>query len=221
MIQQHDLKVIRTAHYYTIGEPSSKTKHFIIACHGYGQLAKHFIRKFDVLANEETFILAPEGLSRFYWKGVTGDVAASWMTKADRLDEIADYSNYLQQIYDRYTTQLPENVTITLFGFSQGCATQCRWLMRNEPKFHNLVLWAGAFPEDLDYLPKKEYFQDKNLYHTYGDQDQFLTPPRVKWHEELIAKNQLKVTILPFIGKHEVARERLEEFWKNLGASAN
>jgi len=216
MIQQHNLKVTRTAHYYTIGEPSSRTKHFIIACHGYGQLAKHFIRKFDVFANEETFILAPEGLSRFYWKGVTGEVAASWMTKADRLDEIADYSNYLQQIYDRFITQLSDNVTITLFGFSQGCATQCRWLMSNEPKFHNLVLWAGFFPEDLNYLPKQEYFKDKKLYFTYGDQDQFLTPPRLKMHEELINGNRLKVQTIPFIGKHEVARERLEEFWMQL-----
>ncbi|MEM8527754.1 MAG: phospholipase [Bacteroidota bacterium] len=216
MIQQNSLKVTRTAHYYTIGTITPKTKHFVIACHGYGQLAKHFIRKFDVVANEETFIIAPEGLSRFYWKGVTGEVAASWMTKEDRLDEIADYSNYLQQIYDNYAAQLSDNATINLFGFSQGCATQCRWIMHNQPYFHNLILWAGFFPEDLNYLPRQDYFSDKKLYFAYGDQDCFLTPPRLKMHEELIKQNQLEVQVFPFLGKHEVNRERLKEFWVKL-----
>lgn len=215
-MKHHKFKVAKTAHYYTIGEISEKTQYFIIACHGYAQLAKHFIRRFDVLDDGKTFILAPEGLSRFYWKGVTGEVVASWMTKEDRLDEIEDYTNFLQSIYNSYLEQLPDNVKVILFGFSQGCATQCRWIMEKQPHFHNLILWAGAFPEDLDYRPQKAYFQTKNLHHIYGNEDQYLTPERIEMHNELILQNGLKVETHIFEGKHEVDRAVLKALFKKL-----
>ncbi|MEL6276926.1 MAG: phospholipase, partial [Bacteroidota bacterium] len=81
----HRLPVQRTAHFYTLGEPSANVKRMWFACHGYGQLASTFIRKFDQLAGAEDYVVAPEGLSRFYWQGFTGKVVASWMTSADRL----------------------------------------------------------------------------------------------------------------------------------------
>ncbi|MEM1325461.1 MAG: phospholipase [Bacteroidota bacterium] len=215
-MQHHQLKVQRTAHYYTLGEPSEKTKYFIIACHGYAQLAKHFLRRFDGLLNEETFIVAPEGLSRFYWKGVTGDVAASWMTKENRLSEIEDYSNYLQQVYEHYRAQLPEEVRIQLFGFSQGCATQCRWLMAKEPHFHDLILWAGLFPEDIDYRPQQVYLKDKKLYFVYGAQDEYLQPKFLKMHEDLLTSNELQVHTEIFEGNHEVDRAVLADVYERL-----
>jgi hypothetical protein len=44
-------------------------------------------------------IIAPEGLSRFYRKGFSGDVVASWMTKDDRLDDMEDYVRYLNDLH--------------------------------------------------------------------------------------------------------------------------
>ncbi|MEM9887031.1 MAG: phospholipase [Bacteroidota bacterium] len=216
MIGEYQKKVLRTAHYYTLGEIHTETRYFVLACHGYAQLAKHFIRRFDILMNDDTFILAPEGLSRFYWKGLTGEVAASWMTKEDRLDEIEDYCNYLQSLYEQYIPQLPEKVRIILFGFSQGCATQCRWIMEKMPHFHDLILWAGAVPEDLDYRPKKHYFKDKNLHWVYGTEDSFLTPKRILMHQELLKVNELDFEIHTFEGKHEVERSVLKELYQNM-----
>jgi hypothetical protein len=61
-----------------------------LVTHGYGQLAKTFIRRFEPIMDAQTLVVAPEGLSRFYWGGFDGPVVASWMTREDRLDEIAD-----------------------------------------------------------------------------------------------------------------------------------
>ena len=181
MATHHKFSATRTAHVYTIGNPGKHIKKVWIVTHGYGQLASRFIHRFEQLDDGETLIIAPEGLSRFYWGGFTGEVVSSWMTKGDRLDEIADFSNYMQQVYDSFIPQLSEAVTINLLGFSQGCATQVRWILREFPHFHNLIMWSGSIPEDITYHEKEGYWNDKQLYFAYGTQDPFLTEKRVKW----------------------------------------
>lgn len=209
MIQEHSLQVSRTARYYTLGAIGTSIKYCWIACHGYGQLAKHFIRKFDAVAREDTLIIAPEGLSRFYWNGLSGDVKASWMTKEARLDEIDDYANYLSQLYNHFVPSLAPDVRVILFGFSQGCATQMRWIMRDFPNFHQLILWAGTIPEDIDYKPRLSFFQDKDIHFIYGNQDQFLTPDRMDFYRGEIDKTGLSLQEHSFEGRHVVDRDML------------
>ncbi|MBK7873869.1 MAG: phospholipase [Saprospiraceae bacterium] len=209
MIESHTIPVTKTAHYSTIGKPGEHIRYFWLACHGQGQLAKYFIRKFDIIASEDTFILAPEGLSRYYTEGLSGKVGAIWMTKEDRLLEIEDYSNYLSTLYQYYISQLPHDVKIILFGFSQGCATQLRWMLRDFPRFDSLILWAGSIPDDLDYLLYQHYFVNKDLHFVYGTRDIFITSERAMLFKELLSKNQLDFQIHTFEGEHTVDREAL------------
>ncbi len=217
MIQHHKFTVKRTAQYSTIGTANKDINRLVIACHGQGQLAKHFVRRFDVLDDGKTLVLAPEALSKFYIKNMTGDVGACWMTKEDRLDEIADYSNYLQQLYDHYAPQLADDVQVILFGFSQGCATVIRWAMENFPKADAFVLFGGMLPEDLDYSPHLDYFNSKKLVWMYGTNDQFLTPPRLEFIRKVISNSQLNFEERTFEGTHKVPRDVVKNlFEKNL-----
>ncbi|NUQ24404.1 MAG: phospholipase [Saprospiraceae bacterium] len=212
--QAHHLTVARTARYYTLGTPGPHIKTLWITCHGYGQLAGQFIRKFEAVLDEETLVVAPEGLSRFYWEGVSGDVGASWMTKDDRLAEIDDYVAYLSSLYDFFVTQLPPQTRIVLAGFSQGCATQLRWITRQLPHFDVLLLWAGGLPEDIDYKPLLPYFQEKSLHFVYGLQDQYLTEERIATQSQWLADTGLPLQIHTFDGKHEIDREVLRQWAK-------
>ena len=193
-----------------MGEVTPQTKYFILACHGYGQRAKHFIRKFNVLESDEVFVLAPEGLSMFYWKDFTGDVVASWMTKENRLSEIEDYANFIQQLYLQYTENLPKDAKIILLGFSQGCATIMRWVMREFPKADYLSFWGGVIPEDLDYTPHLEYFDDTDITFFHGDKDHLLTPERLVIVKQRIAGTGIRnIKEVPFEGGHTVERSVL------------
>src|SRR6056297_1468696 len=116
-MDSHTIKVSKTAHYYSIGQPSKETTQVWVLLHGYGQLAERLLSKFSSLKTNNRFFLAPEGFSRFYWEGVSGHVAASWMTKKDRLHEIDDYSEYLNDLLDRYREYAP-NAKINILGFS-------------------------------------------------------------------------------------------------------
>src|SRR5690606_24237990 len=116
-MQTHHIPVMRSARYYTLGELNAKTSHVYIALHGYGQLASSIIHKFDDLIDGQVFVIAPEGLSRFYWDGMTGQVGASWMTKEDRNLEIEEYCDFLQSIYAHFFPKIPTHAQIHLLGF--------------------------------------------------------------------------------------------------------
>ena len=214
MIKHHKIPVTRTAHYYTLGTPGKHIKRLWIVAHGYGQLASTFIRRFEGLDDGTTLIIAPEALSKFYWGTFTGKVVASWMTSGDRLDEIADYTNYLQAVYDTFVPQLAADVEITLLGFSQGSATVVRWALAKYPAFNNLILWAGSFPEDIPYHEKANYWKEKQLFFVYGTEDPLITEKRRQIGFDVIADKKLEVTSFAFAGKHVVEKEALMDFVK-------
>ncbi|MEM9919349.1 MAG: phospholipase [Bacteroidota bacterium] len=211
MIQTHSTPVQRTAHYYTIGQAGPHIKKLWLVCHGYGQLASSFLQDFEKMAGPDTLVIAPEGLSRFYWGGFTGPVVSSWMTSKDRLEEIADYTRFLRRLYDEYVPLIDPAAEINFLGFSQGCATQVRWLIREHPHFHRLILWSGFIPEDIDYAPHLDYLADKRLHFVYGIHDRFLTDERLQMHRDLIRDQKLKVDHHTFEGGHRIDQDLLLE----------
>lgn len=215
----YTIKTPKTAHYYTLGEPSEKIKYFWFVTHGYGQLASNIIRKFDILDNEEHLIVAPEGLNRFYWDMRKGNVGASWMTKNDRLDEIEDYAHFLTTVYQMFMSKLSDSVKVIFFGFSQGVATQMRWLHRVQPAFDHLVFWGGVLPEDIDYMHDtflgsslSHYLADKKIHFISGDEDEFITPDKIEWHLDFAKKQNIELNFIAFKGKHEILTEVLNDF---------
>jgi len=214
-MQHHTIYITRTAHYYTLGTPGPAVRQFWIVCHGYAQLAEEFLENFRLLDTGKNLVVAPEGLNHFYRKGFDGPVGANWMTRHQRLSEIQDYSNYLQAVYEHYLPQLPDDVRIIILGFSQGTATVCRWALEKQPRFHNLLLWAGLPPEDLDYAAHKDYLSDKNLYLLYGTHDPFLTPDRMNTVQDIEDKNDIDFGERSFEGGHEILPETLKEMMQN------
>lgn len=203
------------ARYYTLGELTSVTKNVWFAFHGYGQLAQFFIRKFAVLENKETYIIAPEGLSRFYLEDVvnrsqTGNnkVGATWMTRENRLADIDNYITYLNQIFEK---EIPATFTgtITLCGFSQGAATVSRWALYGNVSFHRLILWAGIFPTDMDFKKAGETLGQKEVIEVYGNKDPFLTDERLKEMTQLNSRLGIHPRLIPFDGGHEINSEVL------------
>lgn len=211
LVETNHITVQKTARYFTSGKPE-QAKIFFFAMHGYGQQAERLIRKFDHLG-ESIFVLAPEGLSRFYWNEKTGQTGASWMTKDDRELEIADYCNYLQQLYERYLPQIPQNCKIILLGFSQGGATAMRWLLLNKPeKINEIQLWGSDIPPDLDYKNSMGYLKDKKLYWIYGNKDPYLGDDRLAQLKKRFETFQLNPEIIVFEGEHELDRNTLTQF---------
>jgi len=69
---QHYIDVTLKATFYTQNKLSPSTKRIWLIFHGYGQLSEYFLRKFHTLDPETNFLIAPQGLSKFYLEGFTG-----------------------------------------------------------------------------------------------------------------------------------------------------
>lgn len=202
--QERRLTVTRSARYYQLGELSENTRQLWVVCHGYGQLAAYFIRHFAPLtdADPATVVVAPEGLSRFYLQGTGGRIGATWMTREDRLAEIDDYVSYLNQLAATVLAECPANVRVTVLGFSQGAATVSRWLARAAFRPARLVLWAGAFPPDIEFGVATHLLQRLPVTLVYGDQDEFVKADDVARQQAFLQQLGVEPGIIQFPGPH-------------------
>ncbi|OIN61248.1 phospholipase [Arsenicibacter rosenii] len=219
MATEHHLTVTRTARFHTLGgdgsgeRPDSVTNIWFVL-HGYGQLARYFIRKFDVIADEHTLVVAPEALSRFYLDTEFNRMGASWLTREDRDQEVADYVAYLDTLYTRIMQDRdPASVKITLLGFSQGGATACRWVTHGKVSCDRLILWAGYFANGLtDVLPASTAAQLPVTY-VYGRQDEYIEQmPDPDAYIMRIKQDMPHVQIDAFEGKHVIDRDVLKRY---------
>ena len=180
MTTEHHLTVQRTARYYTVGQLTEDTKNIWFCLHGFGQLAQYFSRNFTDLADGQTLIVVPEGLSRLYLNGDYKRVGASWLTREDREHEIKDFLVYLNSLYDLILKGYDAaDFHITLLGFSQGAATACRWLNHSDDssrciRADRLILWAGFFPNGLTELINPVKLTNVDCHYVYGQQDEYM-----------------------------------------------
>lgn len=210
--QEHRLTVARTARYYQLGEITARTRQVWLVCHGYGQLAAYFIRHFTILAEAgDTVVLAPEGLSRFYLQGNGGRVGASWMTREDRLAEIEDQVAYLNQLAALILEKCSPDVAVTVLGFSQGAATVSRWLACAQFRPARLILWAGAFPEDIDFSVATHLLSQLPVVLVCSDQDEFITAAALEKQREFLRRLSVEPIVIRFAGKHELNAAVLRE----------
>ncbi len=211
MSTEHRLSFTYQARYHMTGTPGKNIEHLWLVCHGHGHLAEYFIKQFKCLDDERHLIVAPEGLSKYYLKGFTGRVGATWMTREDRLNDIKNYLTYLKAVYDDVRSQLPDNIKVTLFGFSQGAATISRFATQTQVAFDRLILWAGIFPPDLPPLESIERIKDKPVYWIYGRQDPFLSAGVMEEQTRIAESLQVTPRVISFEGEHELQEEILAE----------
>lgn len=178
-------------------------EHLLIALHGYGQLAKFFLRKFQGLQSKGR-VVAPEGPHRFYLQGYSGRVGASWMTKEAReldiQDNLVGLNALLSELQKCYSPK-----KITLLGFSQGAATAARWYQQNPSAFDQLILWAAVFPPDIDAgsFPTK-----KPLHFVLGTQDEYYQGEEA---QQLLRHYQsMGFKVHTYAGKHDIDGEVLK-----------
>ena len=193
------IQVSKTFRYFTLGNPE-KAKKLLVVLHGYGQLPEYFIQKFKAFENDY-FIVAPEGMHRFYLKGSSGRVGASWMTKEERLTDISDTINYLNSLYSHIAQRFDVN-QISILGFSQGAATAARWFYSNENLANELIIWASVFPPDLEISVEiNPSFSFTNKF-VIGKHDEYFTQEQ---QNELIEFYKDKgFEVFQFDGKHDI-----------------
>lgn len=206
-VRDHHLSVTRTARYATLGPAGAPEVWF--ALHGYGQLAHRFLRDFDGVAARR-LIVAPEALNRFYLDPAHQKVGASWMTREDRLTDIADYVRYLDALAAAVLSE-PGARRTTVLGFSQGAATACRWVARGRTRVDRLVLWSGEVPPDLDLAEAGARLGALEVILVAGSGDTFITPKVLATMSARLTAHDIAHRTVTFTGGHVIDRETLQQ----------
>ncbi|NBC00161.1 MAG: hypothetical protein GVY15_04795 [Bacteroidetes bacterium] len=205
----HTISVERTAHYWTRGPLDGTASTVWMGLHGYAQRAADLLDDMAPLEAEDTLLVAPEALSRFYRRGTDGKVGASWMTSAAREDEIADYLGYLERLRDALTPSLGPEATWCVLGFSQGAATASRWAAHTEPPLGRLLLWGGTLAHDLDLAAWAAQPPVDPVELVLGNTDRYLTDERIAQEERRLTTAAVAYRIYRYNGGHALPPEVL------------
>jgi predicted esterase len=203
-----ELKAEKTFRYATQGDVS-KAHTILYVLHGYGQLAQYFIRKFSALG-AGYFIIAPEGMHRFYLNGTSGRVGASWMTKEARETDISDNIHWLNELDKRIDSVHKQRRKIIL-GFSQGGATAARWFYKGAIHADQLIMWASIFPPDLNIEEEIKTNESKGIF-VVGTNDPYFQEMKDKIAIDDF--QQLGFTTFSFDGGHDLDENTLSKILK-------
>ena len=203
-----ELKAEKTFRYATQGDVS-KAHTILYVLHGYGQLAQYFIRKFSALGTGY-FIIAPEGMHRFYLNGTSGRVGASWMTKEARETDISDNIHWLNELDKRIDSVHKQRRKIIL-GFSQGGATAARWFYKGAIHADQLIMWASIFPPDLNIEEEIKTNESKGVF-VVGTKDPYFQEMKDKIAIDDF--QQLGFTTFSFDGGHDLDENTLSKILK-------
>lgn len=206
MYISNQFPVKRTLRYVT--RPAiDETEYLVYLLHGYGQLAEYFIQKIEGILPQNVCFIAPEGMHRFYLKGTSGRVGASWMTKEARELDIAENSQMLFELHEHILTEIQPKKIIVL-GFSQGGATASRWLANSVIQADALVLWASVFPSDVSIVSQESNsLTEKNIFVLGSDDEYFVGENATAMCSEY---EKMGFEVERFTGRHDLNTNLLE-----------
>lgn len=218
----HHITVPRTARFYVLGAPNELVRDVWVVCHGFGQLAEHFIEPFAALEDDTRMIVAPEALSRFYLDSRpahsrTSKVGATWMTREDRDADIADVVTYLDALYERLFLDLADHgvdrdrVLVHALGFSQGAAAVSRWAARGSAVVDNLVVWGSGIPQDVNIRVLGERRPALSIDLVYGTGDEWVAGEVVPAQRAVLEASGVPYRVHSFDGGHVLSRAVLRE----------
>ena len=205
MIEENKIQISKSARYFVLGDINGNIKNIWFVFHGYGQLAEEFLEKFEIINNDNTLVVAIEGLNKFYVRGFHGKVGACWMTKECRKEEISDYINMTNSVYEEIVASVnPAELRISVLGFSQGTHTAVRWLNYSRVDIKKLILWSGAFPHDINYVESTGYWNKIDKKIVVGNNDRLIDKEKLQLEINYLQSQKLSVDITEFDGGHEI-----------------
>lgn len=201
-METHHLQTPRTARYHTLGDPARCRERWFLL-HGYGQTAAAMLDASAALAGEPRLLIAPEALSRFYLRGGTGPIGASWMTREERELEIGDTLRWLDGLAAHLELLHGARPT-TVLGFSQGAAAAWRWTLLGASRIDGLVAWGGALPSDVDLARQRARLERLRIQLVRGAGDATYDTTAFERDRTRLAELGLSSEALGFDGGHRL-----------------
>ncbi len=223
-------QTVRTARYVVMGAEPATARRIWFALHGYGMLATRFARSFIGIVPNDTCVIAPEGLSRFYLEPPRPDgghlqrVGATWLTREARESDITDAHRWLDAVHDEVLAECTAgsgHLPLTaVLGFSQGVATAMRWIASGHVAPRQFVAWAGGLAADVDARGFATKMHDAETVLVVGDADPYATAAASASIAATLASFAIPHRTVSFAGGHHLDAPVLGALLSQLGEVA-
>ena len=148
-------------------------KGLLVGFHGYMETAQIQMERLDAIPGAAAWTLVSiQGLHRFY-RGRSEQVVASWMTREDREEAIADNVGYVSAALDAVPHD--GSTRVVYVGFSQGVAMAFRAGLLGTGRSAGIVAVGGDVPPEL---LENAAIQFPAVFLARGLRDEWLTPER-------------------------------------------
>ena len=173
-------------------------KGIVVGFHGYMENAPIQMERLEGIPGSSAWTLVSiQGLHRFY-RGRTEDIVASWMTREDREEAIADNLGYVSAALE----QVPhdESTQVVYTGFSQGVAMAFRAGVLGTSRAVAIAAVGGDVPPELLEKTARRF---PAVLFTRGSRDEWLTQPRFDRDVAALTARGVAVTAKVYDGAHE------------------
>jgi predicted esterase len=171
----------------------------LVGFHGYGENAALHLGELRRVPGSNSWILcATQALHPFYNK--TGAVIASWMTRQDREQAIADNVDYVDQVVKAVVAEVGEVKRLVYLGFSQGAAMAYRAAASGRHTCHGVVALGGDVPPELE---SRDLAGFPPVLLGRGSSEEWYDAAKMEHDVELLRAKNVDVRPFIFAGGHE------------------
>lgn len=197
--------------HYWVRPGASLPAPWIVGFHGYGEnAAAHAAALERIPGIDRWTVVSVQALHPFYTR--TQEIVASWMTKLDREEAIADNIAYVGRVIEAVRGEAAVAGDPVFAGFSQGVAMAYR-AAASFPARAVLAL-AGDVPPEIDPARLPSVFLGR------GTRDEWYTEAKMATDLDRLAHAGIPATPVVYEGGHEWNDEILAacgEFLQRLG----
>jgi predicted esterase len=183
---------------YLVDPPAGAGPHpVLLGFHGYGESATVHLAELARLDPGHAWLrVSVQGLHRFYTRG--DRIVASWMTREDRLEAIADNIAYAAAVRAAVAADYPALAATVVAGFSQGASQAYRAAAARPDGVIGVIALAGDVPPDVD--PGTGW---PPVLLGRGTGDSWYTAEKLAADRERLQAGGVDVTVVEFDGGHE------------------
>jgi predicted esterase len=168
----------------------------LVAFHGYGQSAEEMLEEVRAIPGAAAWrLVSVQGLHRFYTRA-DERVVASWMTRQDREDAIADNVAYVDRALDSLTTR-----HLVFVGLSQGASMAYRAAQLGRHRATGVVAVGGDIPPELKDAADRRTWPPVLI--GAGVRDRWYTGPRLEADVEFLKTRAIRHDLARYDGGHE------------------
>lgn len=181
----------------------------LVGFHGYGQSGEDMMADLRLIPGAEGWTrVSIQALNRFYTRG-DSRVVASWMTREDREQAIADNIAYVNSAITHASTRAQQHAStpaLVFVGFSQGVAMAYRAALSGARPATGVIALAGDIPPELKTDAATAQPWPKVLIGV-GHLEQWYSADKVAGDQEFLTRRGVEHSIVKFKGGHDWSEE--------------